>query len=110
MNQEFVDKQSQLEMNKYTKHELDLFRRLIINNRDIFFKNIKVSERIIEEHEKILWKDFLIYFKRVFEEEIGGMYTPKIGHVLRELLHIDQELHVRKGLQLTCREWFELYN
>lgn len=110
MNQEFVNKQSQLERNKYTQYELDLFRRLIINNRDKFFKDIKVSDRIIEEHEKILWKDFLLYFKRAFESEIGGMYTPKIGYILRELLHIDQELHVRKGIQLTVAEWFELYN
>jgi hypothetical protein len=108
MNQEFVDKQSQLEMNKYTQYELDLFRSLILNNRDNFFNNIKVSDRIIEEHDKLLWKDFLIYFKRVFEEEIGGMYTPKIGYILRELLHIDQELHVRKGMQLTFREWLQL--
>ena len=109
MNQEFVDKQSQLEMNKYTQYELDLFRWLILNNRDKFFKNIMVSDRIIEEHEKILWKDFLIYFKKAFEAEIGGMYTPKIGYVLRELLHIDQELHVKKGIHLTVAEWFELY-
>jgi hypothetical protein len=108
MNQEFVDKQSQLEMNKYTQYELDLFRSLILNNRDNFFNNIKVSDRIIEEHEKILWKDFLLYFKRAFEAEIGGMYTPKIGYILRELLHIDQELHVRKGIQLTFREWLQL--
>jgi hypothetical protein len=108
MNQEFVDKQSQLEMNKYTQYELNLFRSLIINNRDNFFNNIKVSDRIIEEHDKLLWKDFLIYFKMVFTGEIGGMYTPKIGYILRELLHIDQELHVRKGIQLTFREWLEL--
>ena len=110
MNQEFVDKQSQLERNKYTQYELDLFRQLIINNRNNFFENIKVSDRIIEEHDKIMWKDFLLYFKRAFEAEIGGMYTPKIGYVLRELLHIDQELHVRKGIQLTFKEWLELYS
>jgi hypothetical protein len=36
------------------------------------------------------------------------MCIPKICYILRELLHIDQELHVRKGIQLTFREWLEL--
>jgi hypothetical protein len=45
----------------------------------------------------------------VFVADIGEMYTPKIGHILRELLHIDQELHVRKGIRLTFREWLDLY-
>ena len=35
------------------------------------------------------------------------MYTGKISQVLRELLHIDQDLHVRKGIRLTFREWLD---
>jgi hypothetical protein len=109
MNQEFIDECSKFERNKYNQQDVDLFISLILKNRGNFVNNIKVSSKIIEEHDKLMWKDFLIYFKRVFEKEIGGIYTPKISHILRELLKIDQELHVKKGIELTFKEWIDLY-
>lgn len=89
---------SSYERIKYDEKDLELFTCLI--------KYIKLTNI---ETEKLLWKDFLLYFKMVFVADIGEMYTPKIGHILRELLHIDQELHVRKGIRLTFREWLDLY-
>jgi hypothetical protein len=90
---------SSYERIKYDEKDLHLFTVLI--------KYIKLANI---ETEKLLWKDFLLYFKMVFVAEIGKMYTPKIGNILRELLHIDQDLHVRKGIQLTFKEWLELYS
>ena len=61
--------------------------------------------------DKLLFKDFLLYFKyKANPNELGEMYIPKISNILRKLLHIDQDLHVRKGIKLTFREWLELYS
>ena len=78
----------------------------IIKCKYKFVNNIKLSNKIVEEFDKLLWKDFLLYFKKAFVLEI---YTGKLSIILRQLLNIDQELHVRKGIKLTFREWLELY-
>jgi len=84
-----------------TEEDIELFKSLIIEYR----KNVKLTNM----SEKLLWKDFLLYFKETFEDEIGGLYTGKISIILRQLLHIDQNLHVRQGIQLTFREWMDFY-
>lgn len=105
MHQEFINKQRHHERNKYTKEDLDLFTSIILKNKDKFIKNIKVSGVIIEENDKLLWKDFLLYFKCAFDNEIGDIYTGKISHILREILLIEQCFHVKNGIQLTFKEW-----
>ena len=81
------------------ENDIQLFTTLIINNR--YF---------IKDSDKLLWKDFLLYFKKVFQNEVGNIYTGKISNILRKILHIDQDLHVRKGIKLTFREWLDLYS
>jgi len=87
----------------------ELFRCLIENNRHTFIKNIKLQNRIIDKSDKLLWKDFLLYFKKAFSYLVGDMYTPKISLIIREILNVDQELHVRKGITLTFEEWMNLH-
>jgi hypothetical protein len=84
------------------KKDLELLNSLII-------KHINYSNTNIEERDKLLWKDFLLYFKKRFLDEIGEMYTGNISIILRQLLNIDQEFHVRKGIKLTFEEWLLLY-
>jgi len=88
------------------EEDIELFKSLIIEYRKNFDKNINLTNI----SEKLLWKDFLLYFKETFEDEIGGLYTGKISAILRQILHIDQILHVRQGIQLTFREWMDLYD
>lgn len=91
---------SSYERIEYDEEDLELFRTLIIKNKQL-------SNIVVQESDKLLWKDFLLHFKKTFPE-IDEMYTCKISQVLRELLHIDQDLHVRKGIRLTFREWLDL--
>ncbi len=84
------------------KKDIELFNSLIL-------KNINASNTNIEEGNKLLWKDFLLYFKKSFRDEIGEIYTGKISIILRQVLNIDQEFHVRKGIKLTFEEWMHLY-
>lgn len=81
----------------------ELIRCLIDKKRHTFIKNIILQNRIIEESDKLLWKDFLLYFKKAFSFVVGDMYTPKISLIIR-----DQDLHVRKGIKLTFEEWMNL--
>ena len=74
-----------------------------------FVNNIKLSNKFVEEFDKLLWKDFLLYFKMAFSQDLYEMYTGKLSIILRQLLNIEQELHVRKGIKLTFREWLDLY-
>jgi hypothetical protein len=79
---------------------IQLFRSLIEN-----YSSLKK-----EDSNQLLWKDFLLYFKKTFSHTlVGEMYTPKISLILRQLLNIDQELHVRKGIKLSFQEWLDLY-
>ena len=88
---------------EYNEKDTELFRSLIIKNKQLYLI-------VDEEYDNLLWKDFLLYFKyKANPNELGEMYTPKISNILRNLLHIDQDLHVRKGIKLTFREWLELY-
>lgn len=87
----------------YDEKDKQLIIDLIESNRNTFVNGI-------EESDKLLWKDFLLYFKRAFSYEVGDMYTPKISLILKELLNIDQEVHVRKGIELTFVEWMNLKN
>ena len=91
---------SSYERIEYDEEDLELFRTLI---------NKQLSNIVVEEYDKLLWKDFLSHFKNTFPE-LDEMYTGKISQVLRKLLHIDQDLHVRKGIKLTFREWLDLYS
>ena len=92
-----------------TEKDKELLRWLIDNNKHTFIKNIKLQNRIIEESDKLLWKDFLLYFKKAFSYLVGDMYTSKISLIIREILDVDQELHVRKGITLTFEEWMNLH-
>ena len=91
---------SSYERIEYDEEDLELFRTLI---------NKQLSNIVVEEYDKLLWKDFLLHFKNTFPV-LDKMYTGKISQVLRKLLHIDQDLHVRKGIKLTFREWLDLYS
>ncbi len=85
---------------KENNNYIQLFRSLIEN-----YNSLKK-----EETDKLLWKDFLLYFKKTFSYTlVGEMYTPKISLILRQLLNIDQELHVRKGVKLSFQGWLDLY-
>jgi hypothetical protein len=82
----------------------------IINKEDIesvvnFIKYYKLVEE--QHHDKLLWKDFLLYFKKASHGHLDKMYTGKLGIILIKLLNIDQELHIRKGIKLTFKEWLE---
>ena len=92
---------SSYERIEYDEEDVELFRTLIIKNKQL-------SNIVFQEHDKLLWKDFLLHFKNTFPE-LDEMYTPKISQILRKLLQIDQDLHVRKGIRLTFRQWLDLY-
>jgi hypothetical protein len=82
-----------------------------IEENDIkLFANLITNRHLIEDSDKLLWKDFLLYFKNVFQNEVGNIYTGKISVILKKLLNINQDLHVRKGIKLTFREWLDLYS
>ena len=94
--------------------DINIFKNLIKNYQDGFynfdFKNVILRGKVIDKSEKIIWKDFLLCFKKGFQHIIGNTHTSIISQNLRELLHIDQEIHVRKGIKLTFEEWINLVN
>jgi hypothetical protein len=94
---------------KVNIEDIELFTNLITEYKYKFVENIKLSNTIIQEYDTLLWKDFLLYFKKAFSQDLSEMYTGKLSIILRQLLHIDQDLHVSKGLKLTFREWLDLY-
>lgn len=66
--------------------------------------------RILERDKKLLWKDFLLCFKWGYSKILGEFFSTKtLSEILRELLHIDQEMDVRKSKKLTFQEWVEKY-
>jgi hypothetical protein len=77
-----------------------LLRTIIENYQDGFFFVV------LKENNDLLWKDMLLYFKRIFLVDI---HTSIISKILRELLNIDQELHVRSGIKLSFQEWMNMY-
>jgi hypothetical protein len=94
---------------KVNIEDIELFTNLITEYKYKFVENIKLSNTIIQEYDTLLWKDFLLYFKKAFSQDLDEIYTGKLSTILRQLLHIDQDLHIRKGIKLTFREWLELY-
>ena len=106
---EIITKQQTENRKKVNIEDIELFTNLIIEYKYKFVENIKLSNTIIQEYDTLLWKDFLLYFKNAFSQNLCEMYTGKISIILRQLLHIDQDLHIRKGIKLTFREWLELY-
>ncbi len=85
--------------NPVTNKDVELFKFLIdnYNNHSILkYKN----------EELLLWKDFLLHFKKCFFLDI---YTKKISDILRILLNIDQEKHVRSGIKLSFEDWINFY-
>ena len=68
-------------------------------------KSITLRDKIIDKDEKLVWKDFLLYFKKGFSPIVSNIHTKIISDILRELLNIDQALHVRSGIKLSFEEW-----
>lgn len=86
-----------------TDSDIVLFTNLITNYKYNMSEDVKMSE-------KLLWKDFLLLYKKVFSHTIGDVYTGKISDILRRLLNIDQIKHVRSGIKLSFNEWLELHS
>jgi hypothetical protein len=85
-----------------TKQDMELFKFLLENY-------INQSILQYENTEKLLWKDFLLHFKKCFSWKTQDIYTGKISNILRILLNINQEKHVRTGIKLSFGEWINLY-
>lgn len=83
-----------------TKKDLDLFKFLIEN-----YNNGSILPYV--NSDVLLWKDFLLYFKKFFWQT-QDIYTGKISDILKILLNIDQEKHVRSGIRLSFDEWMKL--
>jgi hypothetical protein len=92
------------------------------NNRKLISdKDIKLFKFLIEHYNNnhsilkyentqlLLWKDFLLHFKKCFSYNIQNIYTGKISDILRILLNIDQEKHVRSGIKLSFENWINFY-
>ena len=89
--------------------DINIFKHLIKNyDYNFDYENIILRGKVIDKSEKIIWKDFLLCFKKGFHHAVGDIHTPIISRNLREILHIDQEIHVRKGIKLTFEEWINL--
>lgn len=58
---------------------------------------------------KIVWKDFLLLFKKEFHHTITDVYTYKISTILRKMLDIDQKKHVESGIKLSFTEWIDRF-
>jgi hypothetical protein len=58
---------------------------------------------------KIVWKDFLLLFKKEFHHTITNVYTDKISTILRKMLDIDQKKHVESGIKLSFTEWIDRF-
>lgn len=86
-----------------TDSDIVLFTNLITNYKYNMSDDVKMSE-------KLLWKDFLLFYKKVFSHTIGDVYTGKISDILRKLLNIDQQKHVRSGIKLSFNEWLDLHS
>jgi hypothetical protein len=70
-------------------------------------QNIILRGKRIENNEKLLWKDFILCFKKGFSTILGDFHTKTLSDILRELLSIDQVLDVRSGILLTFQEWID---
>ena len=97
----YIKVMKNIERKEINDKDIELFKFLIIK--------YNLLNTIVENSEKLLWKDFLLYFKKVFIYEVGEIYTRKISIILRQLLNIDQEFHLRKGIKLRFEEWLSLY-
>jgi hypothetical protein len=109
LTNKIITKQQTENRKKVNIEDIELFTNLIIEYKYKFVENIKLSNTIIQEYDTLLWKDFLLYFKNAFSQDLDDIYTGKLSTILRQLLNIDQDLHVRKGIKLTFRKWLELY-
>ena len=95
---------------------LDENRKLITDSDIVLFTNLittykyNMSDDVNIMTEKLLWKDFLLLYKKTFGHTISDVYTGKISDILRKLLHIDQDKHVRSGIKLSFIEWMNMYN
>jgi hypothetical protein len=91
-------------------------KRLVEDSDITLFRNLietykfNCSDDIHKMSDKLLWKDFMLSFKKGFHHTIGDVYTGKISTILRQLLTIDQEKHVRSGIKLSFEEWMNLYH
>jgi hypothetical protein len=61
------------------------------------------------DERKIVWKDFLLLFKKEFHHKISDVYTGKISSILRKMLYIDQKKHVESFINLTFTEWIDRF-
>ena len=91
-------------------------KRLVEDSDITLFRNLietykfNCSDDIHKMSDKLLWKDFILSFKKGFNHTIGDVYTGKISTILRQLLTIDQEKHVRSSIKLSFEEWMNLYH
>jgi len=84
--------------------------KMLIENFPCGFSPMDSHGRIIDANEKILWKDFILRFKWGFSKRIDEFFSSKeLSDILRELLHIDQQIDVRSGIKLTLQEWVGKY-
>ena len=91
------------------------FKRKEINDSDIvlFTDLITIYKYNLQgAHDdgiKIVWKDFLLLFKKQFRHKISDVYTAKISNILRKILNIDQKKHVDSGIKLSFTEWIYIF-
>lgn len=75
------------------------------------YDNISMhSKTLFDINEELLWKDFILCFKWGFENILGEFYCGKLSNILRELLHIDQQMDVRSSVKRSFTEWIDKYN
>ena len=94
---------------------MNKFKRKEINDSDIvlFTDLITIYKYNIQDvndnDKKIVWKDFLLLFKKEFQHKISDVYTSKISNILRKMLDIDQKKHVESSIKLSFREWIDRF-
>ena len=99
---EQVQEETKIQMVEINDSDIVLFTDLIT----IYKYNLQY---VHYDDIKIVWKDFLLFFKKEFHHKISDIYKDKISSILRKMLYIDQKKHVESGIKLTFTEWIDRF-
>ena len=100
-------------MSRKSSYNNEEKQQMLIESLPYNFRYDNITQHLKEPfniNDKLLRKDFILYFKWGFENILGEFYLGKLSNILRGLLHIDQQADVQSSIKLSFTEWISKYN